>query len=334
MPTKNNERSMNYLSPRERVLALQPLFASDKIDVRAILELAMFGDEITFSPGEMVLIGRDDEESVFFITEGTVAVQYHEAGVSRLMESPSVLGTINRFSRLPIRISARAQTDVLALRIPFDRLSQVVVRYSSMSLTVAAQLAEQVQIMRDYMPIDPYRVDRPVISAAAALALPDDVDCLLALRSSGLFQPSSADAVGSLLRYSVIKRVEKGALVWEEDPQINSMAFIVAGGLRASTRRSVPDVLVEPGQFVGQLAQLLRESRPQYRLTAEVDSVLLMIDVAGARAVIEDHSNLLFDMIGTLSRLMLSLPANYQTALELVQARRRTHDGEMSTGSI
>lgn len=322
----NDDRSSNYLSPRERVLALQPLFASDEVDVRAILELAMFGRESVFSPGELLLHGRDDEEDVLFITEGTVAVQYHEAGVSRLMEAPGVLGTVNRFTRLPVRLSARAQTDVLALRIPFERLTQVVVRYGSVALTVASRLAEQVQLMRGQLPVDPYPVTPPILRSAADLGLPDEVDCLLAVRRSGLFQASSADAVGSLLRHSVVKRVPAGSVLWEEDQSIDEIVFIVAGGLRASTRRSFPDVLIEPGHFAGQLARLLRTTNPQYRLTAEVDSILLAIDVAGARSVVEDHANLLFDMIGTMSRLVLSLPANYQTALELVLARRRSYD--------
>jgi CRP-like cAMP-binding protein len=319
---RTEERSFGLLSPRERVLALQPLLAADNTDVTAVIELAAFGEEVRFGPGELILEGSDSEPFAYFITEGTVAVQYHEAGISRLMEAPGVVGTVNRFSRVGICCSARAQEDVVALRIPFDRLFQIIVRYTSVALMVASRLAEAVSVNQYHMPLDPYAVESPTLIDAGLDRRLDDVDCLLSVRHSGLFQPSSADAVGSLIRYANVMHAEAGEEIWVEGEQPNELLFVIDGGLRAVTTRSVPDLFIGARRSVGALSQLLRQQPVKYSVRTEVDTILLCIDGAGARAVLEDHSNFLFDMIGLLSRLLLSLPESFEEARQLVESRR------------
>lgn len=128
-----------------------PLFG--KLDDNALLEIAAHGQEINFSPGQIVISEGDPCQAVYFVARGVVRTR--RSSLEGREHVLAYLGPGDPFNLVPALdggpnlVTVDALTDVTLYTIPCERCHQIMHDHHQVALAVLERLAAEVRRLSD-----------------------------------------------------------------------------------------------------------------------------------------------------------------------------------------
>lgn len=132
------------LSVAERVFFITkvPLFA--QLDRPTKARLASVAEEVVFKPGELLFRQGDPGDTLYLLLDGEVAIELGGTEVNRMRPGDS-FGEVAILDRGRRTADARADGDVLALRIDRRAVEDLLASYPQLRLAIVNQLGARLR---------------------------------------------------------------------------------------------------------------------------------------------------------------------------------------------
>ena len=137
-----NRSTAKRLDPKEVRVAEVPLFA--RADATSIHRLASIVDEVTASPGRILVKEGDRHQQVYVVESGTVAVEVDGTDVAELGPG-AIIGELGFLLGEPATATVRAVTTVELMVVAHNRFEQVLTETPNLLRAIANELARRLR---------------------------------------------------------------------------------------------------------------------------------------------------------------------------------------------
>ena len=277
-----------YVGP---LIHLRTLPAFEGLSHTQLRDLAYEVEEVLLPRGSTLIQRGEPADAMYLIVDGKVQAGPEAVGPG------GVVGFLDMLAPGPTPTGARADTDVVALRLETDALRDV----SEQNFWVLGALLTHVA---DRIASDRGALDRATRGAAVPTkskpgAL-DRVGRILSLYRASAFSPDAMDALAELAGHVEEVRIEAGEALWEPG-EVATEFFVVCSGRVASPADSRGGATeLGPGSVLG-LVEMLAEREHAYEVTAAEATVLLRVGSDPFMDVLEDHFEMAFGLLAWLA---------------------------------
>jgi len=290
-------------SLRDRILLIRTLPSFDGTDMDAVAVLAEHSRIRAFRAGEAVLRAGEPATAIYIVLQGQITSRRHDSVVA-VVTRPNGVGLISIFAR-DDQVSAIADVDTQTLEIPASVVLSVMEENFSMYRNRLAYAAMALVKKRGNLPAR--QSSKPVEIGALPERPRTVVEIAMAIRGNdGLFSRCNLDAVYDLARQSFEVIYEPGEVVWRIGEPSSWWLRIDYGRLRC-TSADEASVDLGTGHVLGIMDALGQVPR-SFVARAETRVVGYRTDLEPFLAILENHFELARDLLGIVSRSLLSTP--------------------------
>ena len=290
-----------FVGPLDRILYLRSLPSIGEASIEDLASIAEYLEERTFRKGQALIPGDRPVGSIHFVVSGMVRTTYGGVTIG-VVEPPDGVGFIGFLSRQPSGFEAIAEVDTRTLAIDTDAFVGILedrfaLMYGAIQ-QVAMQLLDAHELLHD-APED------EVQDVGEAPTEPLDlVERLVRMTSRGAFTNSNLDAVMAIARRQVERRWQAGEHIWHEGDVSDSGLVIRHGRVRCWNDAGDRRFTGGPGFGLGFLEALTRVTR-RVHAKAETEVVAFVDQISTIVDVLEDNSDMAFDLAATLATSLL-----------------------------
>jgi CRP-like cAMP-binding protein len=283
-----------------RLSALRSVPGLARLATDEVAALAAVAEERFIARGALLVRRGDAASRAFVLLDGRARTG------PTLLGAHAIVGGLEMLAGVHAEADVVAETDVLALVL---RRADVLDFFEeSFAATHAAMRALAGEILAAVQRIDgghhplrrvPAPPPRP---PAGPLTLADK---LLQLHTGLVMGQSRLEAVAALAQSAVEERWRRGAVLWRAGDRAGAGFSIVAGAVECRRPGRAPYVVARPLD-VGVVEAYAGASR-WYEAVAAADTIALRLDIADVIDVIEDHTDLIHDVLKGLAATLLQL---------------------------
>lgn len=277
-----------YVGPLIHLRTL-PAFAG--LTPAQLRDLAYEVEEVVLQRGSMLIQRGESADAMYLIVDGKVAAGSETVGPG------GAVGFLDMLAPGPTTTGARAESDVVALRLETDALREVCEQNFWVLGALLSYVAGQISLDREALGRAISGAPGTTASEAGAL---DRVGRILALNRTSAFSSESMDALAELAGHVDVVRVAAGRGLWEPGEVAGEFFVICSGTVRSVADAGGEPVELGPGSVPG-LVETLAQERPAYEMKAVEGAVLLRVGVDPFMDVIEDHFEMAFGLLGWLA---------------------------------
>ena len=297
----------------DRLLALKRHNIFGSLPAAELAIVAESSRERFFRKGSVLFDEDEPIESIFLVVDG----QVHMTLEGQLMGHAgpgAAVGGLGLFARTEDAIGAIAETDVLALELDIDAITEIFEEHSSILLHTVRQVCRLIVAETEEQPDTPQLIFR----ALAGEAQPDSseldfVGRLFVLRRFEPFRRTSINALAELAKNTEPVRYQAGAALWEQGESSGVVLLILEGTVQC--RRGDLGFEAGPGAPLGALDSVagvprLYGARTATEVVALKGYSRVMLDI------FEDNFEMARDYLVAMSRLLISLKRAHGAGME------------------
>jgi CRP-like cAMP-binding protein len=292
--------SARFVGPLDRILYLRSLPSIGEGSIEDLASMAEYLEERTFRKGQALIGGDGPVGSIHFVVSGMVRATFREVTVG-VVEPPVGVGLIGFLSRQPSGYEAIAEVDTRTLAIDTDALVGILEDRFALMYGGIRQLSAQ---LLDAQKLLPEAIQEPVEDEGDSPPPLDLVERLVRMSNRGVFANSNLDAVMAVARRQVERRWQAGERIWNEGDPADCGFSIRHGRVRCWSNSGDRSFSVGVGFGLGFIEGLAGVPRP-VNAEAETEVVALIDQISTIVDVLEDNSDMAFDLSASLATYLL-----------------------------
>lgn len=300
--------SARFVGPLDRILYLRSLPSISEATIEDLASLAEYLEERTYRQGQPLIRGDRPVESIHFVVSGMVRTTFRDVTIG-VIEPPEGVGFLGFLSRQPSGYEAIAEVDTRTLAVDKDVFvgfleDRFALMFGSLRQvsTQLLELEEQAPDVSEPLPED--EGDPPTKPF-------DLVERLVWMSQRGVFANSNLDAVMALAREQEERRWRPGERIWNEGDSAD-YGFVIRHGRVRTWTASGRTIMKGTGFGIGFLEGMAGVPRPT-SAEAETEVVALVDRISTVVDVLEDNSDLAFDLSASLATWLLERLAGTST---------------------
>lgn len=288
----------------ERLLYLRSLPAGSELSPDLLLQLASQATEQTYDAE--ALVARQDEPitRILFVMHGTATLRQDDL-VLGLARPPGAVGVLPLLAGVELPFDLRAETDLVTLEVDAEAYLELIEDHFELWLallrvTYARLLAHQQRHPQLFTSGHPFFTTSPLARS------PGLVDRILMMRRSGLFGPSSVNALAEVAQQLELVSLDAAQTLYQDGDASDAIYVLFAGALEFQATSDGSRTRIEPGASFGGPEALAE--RPRWgTVVALAPSHLLRLSVEILLDVMEDNTEMALAYLQTVSRALLEL---------------------------
>lgn len=293
--------SARFVGPLDRILYLRSLPSIGEVSTEDLASMAEYLQERTFRKGQALIPGDRPVGSIHFVVSGMVRAKFRGVTVG-VVEPPEGVGLNGFLSRQPSGYEAIAEVDTRTLAIDTDAVVGILEDRFALMYGWIRQLAAQ---LLDAHELLPQSTKELVNDEGDGPTTPLDlVERLVRMSTHGAFTNSNLDAVMAVARRQVERRWQAGERIWNEGDPSDCGFVIRHGRVRCWSNSGDRSFGGGPGFGLGFLEGFAGVPRP-VNAEAETEVVALIDQISTIVDVLEDNSDMAFDLSASLATDLL-----------------------------
>ena len=295
----------------DRLLALKRHNIFGSLPAADLAIVAEASRDRFFRKGSVMIDEEEPIESIFLVIDGEVHMTLDGKLIGHATPGAAA-GGIGLFARTEDAIGAIAETDVMALELDIDAITEIFEAHSSILLHTVRQVCRLIVAEAEQHPAALLEMFRALSTAAGVDEL-DFVGRLFVLRRSEPFKRTSINALAELAKNMESVRYAKGDGLWEEAQDSGMVLLVVEGRVecwRGDLRFDAgPGAPLGAGDSVAGVPRLFG-ARAATDVIALKGYSRVMLDV------FEDNFEMARDYLAVASQLLISLKRDQETGFE------------------
>lgn len=290
-----------FVGPLDRILYLRSLPSIGEASIEDLASIAEYLEERTFRKGQALIPGDRPVGSIHFVVSGMVRAKFHDDTVG-VVEPPEAVGFIGFLSRQPSGFEAVAEVDTRTLAIDTDAFAGILEDRFALMYGEIRQLS--LQLLDEHEMLSDGNEEPAADEGEAPTAPLDIVERLVRMTNRGVFTNSNLDAVMAVARQQVERRWRPGERIWNEGDISDCGIAIRHGRVRCWNDAGDRRFGGGAGFGLGFLEGLAGVPR-QVNAEAETELVALVDEISTLVDVLEDNSDMAFDLSASLATDLL-----------------------------
>lgn len=295
--------SMNFVSPRERILYLKSMPPFSALPSSTLLPLAVALRERFFSRGQTLIAVETEIDEAHFLVSGSVDLYWQDEKV-RKIEAPWGVGFLGIFAQIQGGVRSVATKDTRTLSISSRDLEHVLGNNPKLLLANISEFVRRILQMRGGFPADPSTLPEPELGEYPEQPLPF-VEQLLRYCRLPIFRTANLDSLAGLCHQQSELRCKPGQIIWTKGDASDSSVQLVHGIVQVDIEEGGPPMRIGAEYYLGMegFAGLPRG----YTLRCESDVVLLRTSMETFLGLLEDQFGLAIDLAKSFAQTLVGL---------------------------
>ncbi len=295
--------SMNFVSPRERILYLKSMPPFSALPSATLLPLAAALRERFFHKGHVLISADDEITEAHFLVSGAVNLFWQGEKI-REVEAPWGVGFLGIFAQIEGGVEAVATQVTRTLSISRRDLEHVLSNNPKLLLANLSEFARRILQMRSGFPADPTTKPEPVLGAYSETPL-TFVERLLRFRRLPNFAVANLDSVAELCHQQSERRWKPGQVIWKKGDVSESNVQLVYGIVQCDQEDGSTPMRIGAEYYLGMegFAGMPRG----YTLRCETDVVMLHTSMETFLGLLEDQFGLALNLAKSLAQTLVGM---------------------------
>ncbi len=295
----------------DRLLALKRHNIFGSLPAGELAIVAEASRERFFRKGQVLFDEEEPIESIFLVIDGQVHMTLGGKLIGHATPGAAA-GGIGLFARTEDAIGAIAETDVMALELDIDAITEIFEAHSSILLHTVRQVCRLIVAEAEQHPEALLEMFEALNTAVSVNEL-DFVGRLFVLRRAEPFKRTSINALAELAKNMEGVRYSAGDGLWEEAENSGMVLLVVEG--RVECWRGDLRFDAGPGASLGAVDSVAGVPR-LFGARAATDVIALKGYSRVMLDIFEDNFEMARDYLAVVSQLLISLKRNQETGFE------------------